>query len=69
LWLLQRQPQGSWWRTQHLAVYLLANLALTLLLAEAVHRWVEQPSIRLGRRCAKALQRRQNREQISSAAT
>jgi peptidoglycan/LPS O-acetylase OafA/YrhL len=51
LWLLQ-QPAGSWWRTQHLGVYLLVNIGLTLLLASGVYRWVEQPGMRLGRHLA-----------------
>ncbi|MEP7042042.1 MAG: acyltransferase [Dokdonella sp.] len=54
LWWLARQPPGSWSRTQHLGVYLLANLLLTLLLAHLVYRWIERPSIHLGHRLAHA---------------
>ena len=50
-WLLQ-QPAGSWWRTQHMGVYLAISTALTLAVAAGVHRHVEQPGIRLGGRCA-----------------
>ena len=52
LWWLLQQPAGSWWRTQHLGVYLLVNIGLTLLLASGVYRWVEQPGMRLGRHLA-----------------
>lgn len=52
-WVLQ-QPAASAWRGQHLALWLAASLAGTLLVAAAVHRWVEQPGIRAGRRCAQA---------------
>lgn len=58
LWLLLRQPAGSWWRTQHLGVYIAVVAALTVALAALVHRWVEQPCIRLGRRLARREQDR-----------
>ena len=51
LWLML-QPVDSSWRTQHLAVYLVANLVLTLIAASLVFRFVEQPAIRLGHRLA-----------------
>lgn len=54
LWWLLRQPADSWWRTQHLGVYLLVNAVLTILLADVVYRWVEAPCIRLGHRWARA---------------
>lgn len=50
-WLLQ-QPAGSWWRAQHIGVYLAVSTALTMVVAAGVHRFVEQPGIRAGRRCA-----------------
>lgn len=50
-WLL-RQPADSWWRTQHLGVYLIVCLGLTIAVATVVHRYVEQPGIEAGRRCA-----------------
>lgn len=58
LWWLSRQAPGSWWRTQHLGVYLLVNVALTLAIAAMVHRFIERPSIRLGHRLAEARGRR-----------
>lgn len=58
LWLLQRLPQDSWWRTRHLLVYLVANLLLTVAFATLVYRWVERPGMRLGRSLARAVQRR-----------
>lgn len=61
LWWLLRQPQGSWWRTRHLGWYLLVNAGLTVALATIVYRLVEQPGIRLGRRCADAWMRRGSR--------
>jgi len=51
MWLM-RQPVGSPWRTQHLAVYLVINLALTLVAASLIFRFVERPAIRLGHRIA-----------------
>jgi peptidoglycan/LPS O-acetylase OafA/YrhL len=57
LWLL-RQPADSIWRTQHIALYLVANVALTLIVASLVFRFVEQPAIRLGHRIAARLERR-----------
>lgn len=51
-WWLLRQPPGSWWRMQHLGVYLLANVGLTIVLAAFVYRFVEKPGIALGHRCA-----------------
>lgn len=60
LWLLSRQPAGSWWRTQHLGVYLAVNVVLTVAVATLVYRWVERPCIRLGHRLARDLQRRRD---------
>lgn len=54
LWWLLQQPPDSWWRTRHLGLYLLANVLLTVLLADLVYRVVEAPSIRLGHRWANA---------------
>ena len=51
MWLLL-QPAASAWRTQHLSIYLAANLVMTLLAASLVFRFVEQPAIRLGHRLA-----------------
>ena len=58
LWLLSRQPAGSWWRTQHLGVYLALVVVLTIAIAALVHRWVEQPCIRLGHRLARSMRDR-----------
>lgn len=52
LWWLLRQPPGSWWRSQHLSIYLLINTVLTIALADLVYRLIEKPSIRLGHRYA-----------------
>lgn len=49
---LMRQPVESAWRTQHLAVYLVAVALLTLGAAAFVFRFVEAPAIRLGHRLA-----------------
>ncbi|MEO7063296.1 MAG: acyltransferase [Dokdonella sp.] len=51
-WWLQRQPVASWWRSQHLGVYLIVNTILTIALAALIHRFVEKPCIRLGHRYA-----------------
>lgn len=58
LWLLSRQPAGSWWRTQHLGVYIAVVAVLTVGVAALVFRWVERPCIRLGHRLARGLQQR-----------
>lgn len=58
LWMLQRLPPQSAWRTQHLAVYIGVNLLLTLAVAAVVYRWVEQPGMRLGQRLARAVRER-----------
>jgi peptidoglycan/LPS O-acetylase OafA/YrhL len=60
LWLMQ-QPGDSPWRTQHLAVYLVANLVLTLIAASLVFRFVERPAIRLGHRLATRYEQRASR--------
>jgi peptidoglycan/LPS O-acetylase OafA/YrhL len=52
LWWLLRQPEGAWWRSQHLGAYLLVNAVLTIALAALIHRWIEAPGIRLGQQCA-----------------
>lgn len=57
-WLLTRQPIGSWWRTQHMAVYLLVNAVLTIVVAALVYRFVEKPGIRMGHHCAEFWTRR-----------
>jgi peptidoglycan/LPS O-acetylase OafA/YrhL len=56
-WLMH-QPVASPWRTQHLAVYLVANLVLTLIAASLVFRFVERPMIRLGHRLATRYEQR-----------
>lgn len=58
LWWLLQQPPDSWWRMQHLGVYLLVNAVLTILLADAVYRFVEAPCIRSGHRWASKRVRR-----------
>jgi peptidoglycan/LPS O-acetylase OafA/YrhL len=57
-WWLLRQPPASWWRTQHLGVYLFVNAGLTIMVAALVYRFVEKPGIRLGHRCAEIWTRR-----------
>ncbi|MEO7326373.1 MAG: acyltransferase [Dokdonella sp.] len=57
-WLLLRQPIGSWWRSQHLGVYLLVNAGLTIAMAALVYRFVEKPGIRIGHHCAEFWTRR-----------
>jgi len=57
LWLLSRLPMDSWWRTQHLAVYVGINAAITILVATAVYLFVEKPCINLGRRLAESVTR------------
>jgi peptidoglycan/LPS O-acetylase OafA/YrhL len=57
LWLMG-QPFGSPFRTEHLAIYLAANVALTLVVASLVYRFVEQPAMRLGHRFASAWEER-----------
>lgn len=53
-WWVAQQPADSWWRKLHLGVYMAASLALTLVVAEFVHRWVERPGMAFGRRAADA---------------
>jgi len=53
LWLLQKAPATSWWRSQHLGVYLIVNALLTVMVATLVFRYVERPGIDLGRRLAR----------------
>jgi len=53
LWPLRRLPEASWWRAQHLGVYLIANALLTAALATLVFHWVERPGIEIGRRLAR----------------
>ncbi len=52
LWLLMRLPVSSWWRSQHLAAYVVANMLVTIVLATVTYRWIEQPGIAMGRRLA-----------------
>jgi peptidoglycan/LPS O-acetylase OafA/YrhL len=65
-WWLEQQPAGSWWRTQHLGVYLLVNAGLTIALAALVYRFVEKPCIRLGHRYADQWARRAARRRIGA---
>jgi peptidoglycan/LPS O-acetylase OafA/YrhL len=53
LWILMRAEVASWWRTRHLAAYVLANMILTVLLAGLTYRWIEQPAIAFGRRLSR----------------
>jgi peptidoglycan/LPS O-acetylase OafA/YrhL len=57
LWLMQ-QPVDSIWRTQHLAVYLVTNLVLTIAAASLVFRFVERPAIKIGHRLAARYEQR-----------
>lgn len=47
-WWLTRQPTDSWWRAQHIGVYLVLSVVVTLVVAACVQRLVERPGIRLG---------------------
>ena len=51
-WWISHQPANSWWRAQHVGAYLALSLALTVIVAAGVHRFVERPGIRLGQRVA-----------------
>lgn len=62
LWPLQWLPATSWWRSQHLLVYLLFDALLTIAVATLVFRYVEQPGIELGRRVARRWAARRARE-------
>ncbi len=69
-WWLQRQPLGSWWRSQHLGVYLVINTTLTIALAALIYRFFEKPCIRLGHRYAdKWRLRAQERAPVSQVST
>lgn len=61
LWCLLRLPAESTLRAQHLGVYIVANMAITVVLATLVHRWVERPGMQLGRRVARAWSRYRER--------
>jgi peptidoglycan/LPS O-acetylase OafA/YrhL len=52
LWWLLRQPDGSIWRTQHMATYLVVCTLVTIAMAAFVHWAVERPGISMGRRMA-----------------
>lgn len=66
-WWLLRQPADSWWRSWHLGVYLAISTAVTLVVADAVYRWVERPGIALGRRfAARSVARAESRRAVSS---
>lgn len=67
LWLLKLSPETSWWRSQHLGVYLLFNALLTAALATLIFRWVERPGIELGRRIARRWAARRVRESQDAA--
>ncbi|MEP7044348.1 MAG: acyltransferase [Dokdonella sp.] len=49
LWTLLRTEVSSFWRTRHLATYVLANIAITIVLSALSYRWVEKPAIAMGR--------------------
>lgn len=70
VWLLLQQPAASWWRSWHLGIYLLVDIGLTLVLADAVYRWVERPGIAMGHRLAAAwaARRRRTRATLPPAA-
>lgn len=69
-WWLSDQPVDSWWRTQHLAVYLLACTVSTIAVASLVNRFVERPCIRLGHRWAERwVQRHERNTQAASRET
>jgi peptidoglycan/LPS O-acetylase OafA/YrhL len=69
-WWLLREPAGSWWRSWHLGAYLAVNIGLTLVVADAVYRWVERPGIALGKRfAARWVARAQARRAVPPAVT
>lgn len=68
LWWLLRKPTGSWWRAQHLGVYLIVNAGLTIALAALVYRFVEKPCIRRGHRYADQWARRAGQRRIGAEA-
>jgi peptidoglycan/LPS O-acetylase OafA/YrhL len=68
-WWLMRQPAGSWWRSQHLGVYMAVGLAVVLLVSTLVYRCVEQPGIDLGHRLAAARRRRAARQTVDAASS
>jgi len=49
LWALMRTEVTSFWRTRHLATYVVLNMAITVALSVFTYRWVEQPAIAMGR--------------------
>jgi peptidoglycan/LPS O-acetylase OafA/YrhL len=49
LWVLMRTEVTSFWRTRHLATYVLLNMAITVALSVVTYRWVEKPAIAMGR--------------------
>lgn len=61
LWWLSRPSTAPWWRSQHLAVYLLVNACITVALATLAFRFVEKPGIRLGHRWARRWEERRAR--------
>ena len=61
LWCLLRLPIDSVLRRQHLGVYILANVAITVVLATLVYRWIERPGMEIGRRVANAWSRYRER--------
>ncbi len=69
LWWLLHEPPGSWWRSQHLGVYLLVNTILTIALAAIVYHFIEKPCIRLGHRYADQWARRAEQRRIGAGAS
>ena len=68
LWGLQRFPATSWWRSQHLGIYLLVNALLTAALATLVFHCVERPGIEFGRRLARRWVARRTHAPLEAAA-
>ena len=49
LWLVMKTNPNSFWRTRHVATYVIVNTAITIVLASFAYRWVEKPAIEMGR--------------------
>ena len=64
---LIREPADSPWRAQHAGIWLAVTIALTLVVASLVYKYVEAPAIRLGHRLANAWERRALRTRVVPA--
>ena len=64
-WLLLRQPEGSWWRTQPFGLYAAAGLVALLAVSTLVYRLIEKPGMRIGHRLAAAWEAQAARRAIA----